>query len=415
MKKIIKKFLRRVIDRLVQYAEPLPETEAEYSYRIWNEEKEKLLETFSDPKQIEICNEIFNKKRLDFNNIKYEIADVYEDKLWSEEKEKISGNFPFSISYSPQNGLIHLKQKEMFNKILDNMRVDFKNIRKTEYTEKDKEIGNLSPEQKITIITTLLTEIFKNFGLYDLIGIQMFDKTLDYVHVLKQKTTQTKCTTKICKEPVEIETMNFTLSATHDNLLNENIYIIARNYQFEIERTIVKILKTNKVNLLPIIKINPDLNEETQKQTIKQNIHRIIPILTRNLTKSDDKWAIISKEMYNNLSKTEYCTDGVIVDFNYTKSSIIYIGYINDQEKIKIYVDLQSPSEDIIIGCGCSDSSINVPLIFVPYKPIIMGDAFIDPNTFEPNIIFRSKFGIYSNEKHNHIIYGTLPITNYVE
>lgn len=60
---------------------------------------------------------------------------------------------------------------------------------------------------------------------------------------------------------------------------------------------------------------------------------------------------------------------------------------------IKVYVQLNQPDDEILIGYCGTHGMADAPLMFCPYIPIMTGGPVADPNTFEPRLTFMTRYG----------------------
>ena len=74
--------------------------------------------------------------------------------------------------------------------------------------------------------------------------------------------------------------------------------------------------------------------------------------------------------------------------------------------KIKVYIDPYSPAGVNFFVCGYKgESPYDAGLFYCPYVPLQMVRA-VDPNTFQPRIAFKTRYGVVANP---YVLNGTVP------
>ena len=74
--------------------------------------------------------------------------------------------------------------------------------------------------------------------------------------------------------------------------------------------------------------------------------------------------------------------------------------------KIKVYIDPYSPAGVNFFVCGYKgESPYDAGLFYCPYVPLQMVRA-VDPNTFQPRIAFKTRYGVVANP---YVLNGAVP------
>lgn len=90
-------------------------------------------------------------------------------------------------------------------------------------------------------------------------------------------------------------------------------------------------------------------------------------------------------------------TPAISSDYEVDDTGNTFVGTINN--RIKVYIDpyfQSSTSEDVMLVGFKGSAPYNAGLFFCPYVPLTLVRA-VDPNTFQPKLAFKTRYGLVSN------------------
>ena len=245
--------------------------------------------------------------------------------------------------------------------------------------------------------------VMKNFGLYDIIGVQAFRQPLDYIHTVSFDN-DTKMATPL-KKIMEIETSDLD-AVSVSTIDDENIELVSGYLQSKIEQDLVQLFKDNCYvgdELYDHRKVSGTacfVGDESQSIT-----NYIISQFAdfKYTGNKFQKWAIISEKIHRYLMTSTSSAYARNYYQQENDNTTVYLaGSLNST--IAIFVNRNAAEDDLILGWN-GKNNIDVPLIYVPYMPVwyVVND--------ETKIKFKTRGGVYMNDMKHYVKYIKLSIT----
>lgn len=144
------------------------------------------------------------------------------------------------------------------------------------------------------------------------------------------------------------------------------------------------------------INVNSDGRWQSEKfASLLMKIHREANVIARETRRGRGNFLIVSSDVAAALDltgKLRY-TPAIDDSFNYDDTGNTYVGVLSG--RYKVYIDPYAAYDEIIIGYKGA-SAWDAGIYYCPYVPLQMVKT-LDPNTFQPKVAFKTRYGIVAN------------------
>ena len=229
------------------------------------------------------------------------------------------------------------------------------------------------------IVLPILCRIIHDTGLFNLISIQPITGALGSIYA-KENSKITKQMVEVTtnflkhKHNVEVYTLN---DRTPIDIEAEELALLAYELIKEIEQTVISKLKKYAIK-------NTIIYDDFS------SISNIISDQHSNLIHKETGWVLISKPILKKLEKE------ITLKPENLSTSKCYVGELRNG--IKIYVNTENNSNDILIGSKATTLDTDAVAVYAPYLIINANKhPTIDNETFNPEINFTTRSGFYKN------------------